>query len=363
MALDEFRDGLDPHGVTLLVDGFDLLGSREAPPHVFHRAVGELHEIGLEHFEEAERALAAVEAGESEAAAKGPELRLDILQVLGLQQSRVPAELESEESLRQLRALDVLGDEVREFGFAQRVFRKVDAVCGYGRAGRRPGPGFLTPARKAAHDPAVDVREQPVLLQHGKERSMLQEYRLLPYVDRWVVSRLASWSQESRARTTPGSPVPANGVNLSEDTLREPKFAEFVAKNIQGAKLPEGFFTFELGWDTALLQAEQLKNIQAQLGPLGCRFTFAGFDGSEGSFSFLKVLKPDFVKLTYGTVKDVGRGLAASEKVEAINQKCHAMGIKTIAEFVESHEVLDQLRLIEVDSAQGLIIGGPQKLA
>ena len=205
--------------------------------------------------------------------------------------------------------------------------------------------------------------EEEKLLPPGTFFPMLQEYRLLPYVDRWVVSRLASWIQESRARTTPGSPVPANGVNLSEDTLREPKFADFVAKNIQSAKLPEGFFTFELGWDTALLQAEQLKNIQAQLGPLGCRFTFAGFDGSEGSFSFLKVLKPDFVKLTYGTVKDLGRALAASEKVETINQKCHAMGIKTIAEFVESHEVLDQLRLIEVDFAQGLIIGGPQSLA
>jgi len=204
--------------------------------------------------------------------------------------------------------------------------------------------------------------EEEKLLPPGTFFPTLQEYRLLPYVDRWVVSRLVSWIQESRART-PGSPLPANGVNLSEDTLREPKFADFVAKNIESAKLPEGFFTFELGWDTALLHAEQLKTIQAQLGPLGCRLTFAGFDGSEGSFSFLKVLKPDFVKLTYGTVKDVGRGLAASEKVEAINQKCHAMGIKTIAEFVESHEVLDQLRLIEVDFAQGLIIGGPQKLA
>ena len=203
--------------------------------------------------------------------------------------------------------------------------------------------------------------EEEKLLPPGTFFPMLQEYRLLPYVDRWVVSRLASWIQESRARMAPGS-VPANGVNLSEDTLREPKFADFVARNIQSAKLPEGFFTFELGWDTALLQAEQLKNIQAQLGPLGCRFTFAGFDGSEGSFNFLKVLKPDFVKLTYGTVKDVARGLAASEKVETINLKCHAMEIKTIAEFVESHEVLDQLRLIEVDFAQGLIIGGPQKL-
>jgi len=205
--------------------------------------------------------------------------------------------------------------------------------------------------------------EEEKMLPPGTFFPMLQEYRLLPYVDRWVVSRLAAWSQESRARMTPGSPVPANGVNLSEDTLREPKFADFVAKNIESAKLPGGFFTFELGWDTALLHAEQVKSIQAQLEPLGCRFTFAGFDGTEGSFNFLKVLRPDFVKLTYGTVKDVGRGLAASEKVEAINQRCHAIGIKTIAEFVESHEVLDQLRLIGVDFAQGLIIGGPQKLA
>src|SRR5438477_10813407 len=97
MALDEFRDGLDPHGVTLLIDGFDLLGSREAAPEVLHGAVGELHEIGLEHFEEAERALAAVEAGESEAAAERTKLRLHAPQLLGVQQGVVPAELEGEE--------------------------------------------------------------------------------------------------------------------------------------------------------------------------------------------------------------------------------------------------------------------------
>jgi EAL domain-containing protein (putative c-di-GMP-specific phosphodiesterase class I) len=203
--------------------------------------------------------------------------------------------------------------------------------------------------------------EEEKLLPPGTFFPMLQEYRLLPYVDRWVVSRLAAWIQETRAKT-PGWPVPVNGVNLSEDTLREPKFADFVAKNIQNSKLPDGVFTFELGWDTALLHAEQVKSMQAHLEPFGCRFTFAGFDGSEGSFNFLKVLRPDFVKLTYGVVKDIDRGLAACEKVESINQKCHAIGIKTIAEFVESKEVLEQLRLIEVDFAQGLIIGGPQKL-
>src|SRR5258708_33694479 len=69
MALDEFRDGLDPYGVAPLVDGFDFLGSREAAAEVLHGAVGELYKVGPEHFEEVERALAAVEAGEGEAAA------------------------------------------------------------------------------------------------------------------------------------------------------------------------------------------------------------------------------------------------------------------------------------------------------
>jgi EAL domain-containing protein (putative c-di-GMP-specific phosphodiesterase class I) len=136
-----------------------------------------------------------------------------------------------------------------------------------------------------------------------------------------------------------------------------------VVKTLRSAKLPEETFTFELGWETALLNADPLKSIQAQLKAAGCRFTLAGFDGSEGSFNFLKDVKPDFVKLTYGIVKDIGRSLAASEKAESISRKCRAMGIKTIAEYVETREVLDHLRIVEVDFAQGLIVSAPQRLA
>jgi EAL domain-containing protein (putative c-di-GMP-specific phosphodiesterase class I) len=204
--------------------------------------------------------------------------------------------------------------------------------------------------------------EEEKLLPPGTFFPMLQEYRLLPHVDRWVVGRLAAWIEETRAKR-PDWPVPANGINLSEDTLREPKFGDFVVKTIEGARLPEGTFTFELGWDTALLHTDPLKALQARLKPAGGRFTIAGFDGSESSFDFLKGVKPDFVKLTYGIVKDIGRSLAASEKAESISRKCRALGIKTIAEFVETREVLDHLRIVEVDFAQGLIVSAPQRLA
>lgn len=204
--------------------------------------------------------------------------------------------------------------------------------------------------------------EEEKLLPPGTFFPMLQEYRLLPYVDRWVVSRLATWIQDFKAQR-PGLLPPAFGVNLAEDTLREAKFTDYVAKHIQSSKIPEGTLTFEVGWDTALVHGEDIKLIVSQLRPIGCRFTFAGFDGSDPSFSFLKTLKPDFVKLTYGLVKDLGRSLAASERAESVNRRLHDMGIKTIAEFVESNEVLEHLRLVEVDFAQGLIVGGPQKLA
>lgn len=223
----------------------------------------------------------------------------------------------------------------------------------------------LTPSGAQRPFQEVLVRfkeEEEKLLPPGTFFPMLQEYRLLPYVDRWVVGRLATWIQEFRAQR-PDLPPPAFGVNLAEDTLREAKFTEFVAKNIQASKIPEGTFTFEVGWDTALVHSDDIKLIVSQLRPIGCRFTFAGFDGSDASFSFLQSLKPDFVKLTYGIVKDIGRSLTASERAEKICSRCHAMGIKTVAEFVESAEVLEHLKLVEVDFAQGLVIGGPQKMA
>lgn len=203
--------------------------------------------------------------------------------------------------------------------------------------------------------------EEEKLLPPGTFFPILEEYRLLPYVDRWVVSHLTQWIMEKRS-DKPDWPVPVNGINLSGDTLREMTFSDFTAKHVKNARMPEGTFAFEIAWDTALVRIEQLVDLQAQLKPEGCRFTLAGFDGSDASFEFLRAARPDFVKLTYGSVKDIDRALAASEKVETINEKCHAMGIQTIAEYVESVGVLEQLRLIGVDFAQGLAIAPPRQL-
>ena len=204
--------------------------------------------------------------------------------------------------------------------------------------------------------------EEEKLLPPGTFFPMLEEYHLLPYVDRWVVSRLTKWIEDAAA-AKPGSPVPRNGINLSADTLRDQKFGEYARKYVERAKLPEGAFIFEFPWETAMLRGDQLKRLRAELKPAGCLMTIAGYDGSEASLGLMKSLAPDFVKLGYGLVKDVATSLAAVEKLESVCSRCRAAGLKTIAEYVESAKVVEQLKLAEVDFAQGLAIAPPKLLA
>jgi EAL domain-containing protein (putative c-di-GMP-specific phosphodiesterase class I) len=203
--------------------------------------------------------------------------------------------------------------------------------------------------------------EEEKLLPPGTFFPMLEEYHLLPYVDRWVVSRLTKWIEDAAA-ARPGLPPPHNGINLSADTLRDAKFGEYVRRYVERAKLPEGTLIFEFPWESAMMRGDALKRFRAEIRPAGCQMTLAGYDGSAASLGLLQALAPDFVKLGYGLVKDVDQSLAAVEKLESVCAKCRALRVKTIAEYVESPKVIEQLKLAEVDFAQGLAIAPPGRL-
>lgn len=201
--------------------------------------------------------------------------------------------------------------------------------------------------------------EEEKLLPPGSFLPVLEEYHLLPFVDRWVVAQLARRMQASRDAETP---MACCSVNLAADTLQDPNFAAFTQKHIDNARLEPATMSFEVSWETALDHAEKLLELIARLRPAGCLFSVAGFDGSKEAFELLATIKPDFVKLNYGLVHHVVRTRADLERTEAAHLKCRAAGIRTIAEHVESVEVLEQLRRIGVDFAQGLVISEPRSL-
>jgi Amt family ammonium transporter len=95
----------------------------------------------------------------------------------------------------------------------------------------------------------------------------------------------------------------------------------------------------------------------------GLRFSLDDFGSGLSSFSYLKKLPIDFLKIDGQFVREIAEDPVSNAIVAAINQMSHAMGLKTIAEFVESKAVKTQLKSIGVDYGQGFGISKPGPLA
>jgi EAL domain-containing protein (putative c-di-GMP-specific phosphodiesterase class I) len=92
----------------------------------------------------------------------------------------------------------------------------------------------------------------------------------------------------------------------------------------------------------------------------GCHFSLDDFGCGLSSFYYLKNLPVQYLKIDGNFVRDIHKNPVGYSMVEAINNVGHVMGLKTIAEFAESEEVLEKLKEIGVDYAQGYVIGHPQ---
>ena len=97
-----------------------------------------------------------------------------------------------------------------------------------------------------------------------------------------------------------------------------------------------------------------------ELKPLGCRFTLDGFGRSGIGFDHVKTLPLDFLKIDGSIILQILRVPEALAKVRAIQRVCKVIGIRTIAEMVESDNSLERLRAVEVDYAQGFGIDKPR---
>ena len=203
--------------------------------------------------------------------------------------------------------------------------------------------------------------EEAKLLPPGSFLPILDEFGLMPYVDRWVVNRVAKWVHTLQA-INPDRPAPRNSINLSAETLSDAKFAEYTIRHLQGAGLPKGTLSFEVTCDSAAPRVKPLIDLMAQLRPAGCGFTLARFDGGERAFALLRLLAPEFVKLSPGLVRSLDQGRAGMERIEAIVRECRAGATATIAEHVESNHTIARLREAGVDFGQGFGIHAPHPL-
>ncbi|HKB82814.1 MAG TPA: EAL domain-containing protein [Burkholderiales bacterium] len=205
------------------------------------------------------------------------------------------------------------------------------------------------------------TEEDAKLLPPGTFFPVLKECQLLPYLDRWVVNRLARWVR-SALNIKSDWQVPRSNVNLSEETLGDRDYGRYMHKYIDNSYLSDGALTFDVGWDDAIDYQDGVRRLMADVRPHGCGLTIAGFDGSAPAFALIKHLQPNFVKLSPVLFNALETSPDAVQKLTEINRRCREAGIETIAEQIESTRLLESLRHANTDFAQGFAVSQVQPL-
>jgi EAL domain-containing protein (putative c-di-GMP-specific phosphodiesterase class I) len=185
-------------------------------------------------------------------------------------------------------------------------------------------------------------------------------------IDRWVVHTLFSTQADNYRRSWQECQTRGceriYAVNLSGASINDDRFADFLYEQFESHGIPPQVICFEITETVAIRNLARASALIRHLKELGCRFALDDFGSGMSSFSYLKSLPVDFLKIDGRFVKDILDAPIDREIVRSINQIAHLMGIKTIAEFVENDAILAAVRDLGTDYAQGYGIARPAPL-
>jgi EAL domain-containing protein (putative c-di-GMP-specific phosphodiesterase class I) len=151
-------------------------------------------------------------------------------------------------------------------------------------------------------------------------------------------------------------------INLSGVTLGDSGFLDFVKERLRYYKVPAQKLCFEVTETAAISNLRQATSLANNLQGLGCRLALDDFGSGLSSFSYLKTLPVDFLKIDGMFIRDIAEDPIYLAMVRSINDIGHVMGKQTVAGFVETEQTLKLLTEIGVDFAQGLYTGALARL-
>jgi diguanylate cyclase (GGDEF)-like protein/PAS domain S-box-containing protein len=186
-----------------------------------------------------------------------------------------------------------------------------------------------------------------------------ERYGITPAIDRWVIENALRWlvsEADERERLALCS------INLSGQSLGDDKFLPFVIDQFHRSGIDASKICFEITETAAIASFSQANRFIQALKELGCRFALDDFGTGLSSFGYLKHFPVDFLKIDGSFVKEILHDPIDREMVRSINEIGHLTGKQTIAEFAENDEIIQMLRSIGVDYAQGYGVASPQRI-
>ncbi|WRH65171.1 MAG: EAL domain-containing protein [Planktothrix sp. GU0601_MAG3] len=148
-------------------------------------------------------------------------------------------------------------------------------------------------------------------------------------------------------------------INLSGASICNNQFMRFLIEQFPRYQIPPHTLCFEITETAAIKNFDQAKYFMGALKEIGCHFALDDFGSGLSSFAYLMNLPIDYLKIDGVFVKNISHNLISQAIVESFNHIAHAMNLETVAEFVEDEMILEKLREIGVDYAQGYGISRP----
>ncbi len=186
-----------------------------------------------------------------------------------------------------------------------------------------------------------------------------ERYRLMPHIDRWVVQTVLSALGRGGLKLPEGRSV---AINIAAQTLADVQFLEFVVDCFDHTGASPRDVCFELTETSVVANIEHARRFVEILHGMGSEFALDDFGSGLGSFSNLKMLPMDYLKIDGSFIVNLGKDAVNQAMVAAMIELSRTMNFRVVAEQVEDQNALDTVKRMGIDFAQGFIIGRPQPL-
>ena len=183
-----------------------------------------------------------------------------------------------------------------------------------------------------------------------------ERFGLINHVDRWTVKTAMHKLADLHSTDT----SIRFAINLSGRAFEDKELLPLINGILKQTGLEPSALTFEITESAAISNLAAATKFIYQLKDMGCEFALDDFGTGFSSFAYLKNLPVDKLKIDGSFVKGLAETRMDQAMVQSMNQIAHALGKKTIAEFVENESTLDILREYGVDYAQGYYLSKPR---
>jgi diguanylate cyclase (GGDEF)-like protein/PAS domain S-box-containing protein len=187
-----------------------------------------------------------------------------------------------------------------------------------------------------------------------------ERYRLMPHVDRWVVQTVLSALGRGGMKLPRGRSV---AINIAGQTLGDAEFLEFVVDCFDHTGAVPTDICFEVTESSVVANLDHARRFIEVLHGMGCEFALDDFGSGLSSFTYLKTLPMDYIKIDGSFIRNLAADTVNQALVAAMIELSRSLKFRVVAEQVEDQSSLDKVKSMGIDFVQGFVIGRPQPLS